>query len=319
MKVGFIGLGNVGSKLSGSLLRNSVDLYVHDLNDELLSKFKTLGAKVANTPKEVMRQCEVVITCLPSPNISAEVMEGKDGLLGEIKPGKIWMEMSTTDEAEVKRLDALVKAKGGFSVDCPVSGGCHRADTGNISIFAGCDRTVFDKILPLLKKMGRRILHTGPIGSASILKVLTNYLATANLITCSEALTVAKGAGMDLNIAYEAIKISSGTSFVHETESQVILNGSRDISFTMDLVLKDIGIFQEVANRANVPLEINPMMIDIFKDGIEKYGPRELSPNIIRRLEDKTGLDIRASGFPAEMTDDEPEEVGFEVLPKNIS
>ena len=153
---------------------------MHDLNDELLSKFKTLGAKVANTPKEVMRQCEVVITCLPSPNISAEVMEGKDGLLGEIKPGKIWMEMSTTDEAEVKRLDALVKAKGGFSVDCPVSGGCHRADTGNISIFAGCDRTVFDRILPLLKKMGRRILHTGPIGSASILKVLTNYLATAN-------------------------------------------------------------------------------------------------------------------------------------------
>jgi 3-hydroxyisobutyrate dehydrogenase len=139
------------------------------------------------------------------------------------------------------------------------------------------------------------------------------------LITCSEALTVAKGAGMDLNIAYEAIRISSGTSFVHETESQVILNGSRDISFTMDLVLKDIGIFQEVANRANVPLEINPMMINIFKDGIEKYGPRELSPNIIRRLEDKTGLDIRAPGFPAEMTDDEPEEIGFEVLPKNMS
>jgi 3-hydroxyisobutyrate dehydrogenase len=240
-------------------------------------------------------------------------------LLGEIKPGKIWMEMSTTDEAEVKRLDVLVRAKGGSSVDCPVSGGCHRADTGNISIFAGCDRTVFDRILPLLKKMGRRILHTGPIGSASILKVLTNYLATANLITCSEALTVAKGAGMDLNIAYEAIRISSGTSFVHETESQVILNGSRDISFTMDLVLKDIGIFQEVANRANVPLEINPMMINIFKDGIEKYGPRELSPNIIRRLEDKTGLDIRAPGFPAEMTDDEPEEIGFEVLPKNMS
>ena len=102
---------------------------MHDLNDELLSKFKTLGAKVANTPKEVMSQCEVVITCLPSPNISAEVMEGKDGLLGEVKPGKIWMEMSTTDEAEVKRLDALVKAKGGFSVDCPVSGGCHRASS----------------------------------------------------------------------------------------------------------------------------------------------------------------------------------------------
>jgi 3-hydroxyisobutyrate dehydrogenase len=200
-------------------------------------------------------------------------------------------------------------------VDCPVSGGCHRADTGNISIFAGCERETFEYILPLLKKMGRRILHTGVLGSASILKVLTNYLATANLITCSEALVVAKAAGMDLNTTYEAMKISSGNSFVHETESQVILNGSRDISFTMDLVLKDIGIFQEVADRANVPLEINPLMIDIFKDAIDKYGPRELSPNIIRRLEDKTGLRILAKGFPPEMTDEEPEEPGYEVVP----
>jgi 3-hydroxyisobutyrate dehydrogenase len=315
MKVGFIGLGNVGSKLSGSLLRNKVDLYVHDLNRDLVQKFKGFGATIANSPREMMNICDVVITCLPSPSISASVMEGADGLLNSIKPSKVWMEMSTTDEAEVKRLGALVKNKGGQPVDCPVSGGCHRADTGNISIFAGCERETFEFIFPLLKKMGRRILHTGPLGSASILKVLTNYLATANLITCSEALVVAKAAGMDLNTTYEAMRISSGTSFVHETESQVILNGSRDISFTMDLVLKDIGIFQAVADRANVPLEINPLMIDIFKDAIEKYGPRELSPNIIRRLEDKTGLKIQAPGFPSEMTDEEPEEPGYEIIP----
>ena len=111
--------------------------------------------------------------------------------------------------------------------------------------------------------------------------------------------------------------ISSGTSFVHETESQVILNGSRDISFTMDLVLKDIGLFQTIADRAGVPLEISPMLVDIFKDGIARFGERELSPNIIRRLEEATGLDIRADGFPAEMTDDEPEEAGYEIVPKN--
>ena len=165
--------------------------------------------------------------------------------------------------------------------------------------------------------MGRRVLHTGDLGSASILKVLTNYLATANLVTCAEALVVAKAAGMDLGTAYEAMAISSGTSFVHETESQVILNGSRDISFTMDLVLKDIGLFQTIADRAGVPLEISPMLVDIFKDGIARFGERELSPNIIRRLEEATGLDIRADGFPAEMTDDEPEEAGYEIVPKN--
>ena len=164
--------------------------------------------------------------------------------------------------------------------------------------------------------MGRRILHTGDLGSASILKVITNYLATANLVTCCEALVTAKAAGMDLNTAYEAMKISSGTSFVHETESQVILNGSRDISFTMDLVKKDVGLFQEVADRNNVPLEISPMLINIFDDGIARFGERELSPNIIKRLEEATGLDIRAPGFPPEMTDDEPEEPGYEVVPQ---
>lgn len=316
MKVGFIGLGNVGGKLSGSLLRNGIDLTVHDLNADLVQGFVEKGARAADGPAQLMRDCDVVITCLPSPAASDAVMQE---MLPEVTPGKIWMEMSTTDEAEVKRLGAMVIERGGAAVDCPVSGGCHRADTGNIAIFAGCERETFERILPFLKTMGRRILHTGPLGSASVLKVITNFLATANLITCCEALVTAKAAGMDLNTTYEAIKISSGTSFVHETESQVILNGSRDISFTMDLVKKDIGLFQEVADRAGVPLEMNPLMIRIFDDGIARFGERELSPNIIRRLEEATGLDIRAPGFPPEMVDDEPEEPGYEVIPQGVA
>jgi 3-hydroxyisobutyrate dehydrogenase len=311
MKVGFIGLGNVGAKLSGSLLRNGVDLTIHDLDEARVSDFVTRGATRGNSPADLMENCDIVITCLPSPMISAAVV---DQMLPHVREGKIWLEMSTTDEAEVKRLGNMVIERGGAAVDCPVSGGCHRADTGNISIFAGCDRATFEAVLPFLTIMGRRILHTGDLGSASVLKVITNFLATANLVSCAEALTVAKGAGMDLGVAYEAIAISSGTSFVHETESQVILNGSRDISFTMDLVAKDIGLFQKVADSANVPLEMNPLLISIFNDGIERYGSRELSPNIIKRLEDATGLDIRAPGFPPEMTDDEPEEAGREII-----
>lgn len=144
---------------------------------------------------------------------------------------------------------------------------------------------------------------------------MTNYLATANLITLCEALVTAKAAGLDLNTTFEAIRISSGTSFVHETESQVILNGSRDINFTMDLVVKDISLFQAIADRAEVPLEVSPLLIEIFKDGMARFGGREWSPNIIRRLEEATGLDVRAPGFPAEMLDDEAEEPGYEVIP----
>lgn len=315
MKIGFIGLGNVGGKLAGSLIRNGHDVTVRDLDKSIAQPFLDQGAAWADSPQEMAQTCDAVITCLPSPAASAAVMEADDGLLKGLSEGKIWLEMSTTDEAEVKRLGAMVEKLGASAVDCPVSGGCHRADTGNISIFAGCERDTFDRIVPILKSLGRRLLHTGPLGSASVLKVITNYLATANLLSCCEALVTAKAAGMDLNTTYEAIKISSGTSFVHETESQVILNGSRDISFTMDLVSKDIGLFQAVADRANVPLEISPLLIKIFKDGEERYGPREWSPNIIRRLEDVTGLSILAPGFPAEMTDDEPEEPGYEVIP----
>jgi 3-hydroxyisobutyrate dehydrogenase len=261
---------------------------------------------------------DVLITCLPSPAASAAVMEAEDGAIAGLGKGKIWAEMSTTDREEVIRIGEKVRAVGAEPVDCPVSGGCHRAATGNIAIFAGCERDTFETMLPLLTTMGRRILHTGPLGSASVLKVITNYLATANLLSLSEALVTAGVAGMDLNTTYEAIRISSGNSFVHETESQVILNGSRDISFTMDLVCKDIGLFNDVAQRGNLKLELAPMMEQIFKDGQERYGPRELSPNIIKRLEEVAGIDILAPGFPAEMVDDEPEEAGYEVKVKGL-
>ena len=202
-----------------------------------------------------------------------------------------------------------------MAMDCPVSGGCHRAATGNISIFAGGPRESFDRALPLLTRLGRRVLHTGPLGSASILKVMTNYLATANLLTVCEALTTMKGAGLDMATTYEAIKISSGTSFVHETESQVILNGSRCVDFTMDLVLKDIGLFQTIAERAGIDLEISPLIIDLMKDGQSRFGARAQSDRMIERFEEATGLEIRTDGFPAELLDDEPEEEGYEIKP----
>ncbi len=313
MKIGFIGLGNVGGKLAGSLLRNGFELTVRDLDLTAAAPLLDKGARWAETPRAMAEAVDLVITCLPSPAASAAVMEAEDGILAGLAPGKIWAEMSTTDEAEVKRLGALVEAKGGLALDCPVSGGCHRAATGNLSIFVGGTRAAFERAFPAVQAMGRRILHTGPLGSASVLKVLTNYLATANLVSLCEALTTAKLAGMDLNTTYEAIRISSGNSFVHETESQVILNGSRDINFTMDLVVKDVSLFQAVADRAGVALELSPLLIEIFKDGARRYGPREWSPNIIKRLEEACGVEILAPGFPAEMVDDEPEAPGYEV------
>ncbi|MDX1513236.1 MAG: NAD(P)-dependent oxidoreductase [Gammaproteobacteria bacterium] len=314
MKVGFIGLGNVGGKLAGSLLRNGFDLTVRDLNQAAARPLLDKGAKWANSPKLLAEAVDMVITCLPSPAASSAVMEGEDGVLEGLGSGKIWLEMSTTDEAELRRLAEKVVARGAAALDAPVSGGCHRAATGNISIFVGGERGAFERALPALGAMGRRILHTGPLGSASVLKVITNYLCSVHLVALGEALTVAARSGMDLKTTYEAIRISSGNSFVHETESQVILNGSYNINFTMDLVVKDMSLFDGVAKRHGVPLELSPLVLDIFREGAERYGARAWSSMIVKRLEDACGIDLRAPGFPEELVDREPEAPGEEVL-----
>jgi 3-hydroxyisobutyrate dehydrogenase len=316
LRIGFIGLGNVGASLAGNLLSRGLDLTVLDLDAERVAGFVSRGARSARTPREMAAQVDIVITCLPSPAATAQVMEAADGILEGLTPGKIWLEMSTTDASEVKRLAPLVEAKGAAAMDCPVSGGCHRAATGNISIFAGGSRATFERVLPVLSVLGHQILHTGELGSASVLKVMTNYLCTVHLVALAEALTTMKVAGLDMNTVYEAIRISSGNSFVHETESQVILNGSRDISFTMDLVIKDVGLFDEIARASGVPLELSPLVLNIFKDGQRRYGPRELSPNIIRRLEDACGVRVLGKGFPATMVDDQPKAPGYEVVPR---
>ena len=313
MKIGFIGLGNVGGKLARSLLRNKFDLTVRDLDKNLTDEFKAKGVKVANSPKELAEQVELIITCLPSPKICAEVMEGQDGVISGLSESKIWLEMSTTDQSEVKRLGEQVIKKKAIPLDGPVSGGCHRAATGNIAIFVGGERKAFEKILPVLTVMGRKVLHTGELGSASILKVITNYLASVHLAALGEAWTVAKKSNLNLAKAYNGIAISSGNSFVHETESQVILNGSYNINFTMDLVEKDMTLFNDLAAKLNAPLEISPLVLDIFKDGRKKYGSRAWSSMIVKRMEDLNKIDFRAKGFPAELKDNEPEEKGYEI------
>jgi|TARA_B100001964_G_scaffold35724_1_gene38318 3-hydroxyisobutyrate dehydrogenase len=313
MKIGFIGLGNVGRKLAASLLRNKFDLTVKDLDNKIEKNFIDNGAKVANTAKELAENADLIITCLPSPEICAEVMEAKNGIINGLSKNKIWLEMSTTDESEVKRLGKLVADKGATPLDGPVSGGCHRAATGNIAVFVGGERKTFEKILPVLTVMGRKVLHTGELGSASILKVITNYLASVHLAALGEAWTIAKKSNLDLTKTFKGISVSSGNSFVHETESQVILNGSYNINFTMDLVEKDMKLFNNLSKKLDASLEISTLVLDIFKDGHKKYGSRAWSSMVVKRMEELNNTNFRAEGFPSELVDNEPEAKGHEI------
>lgn len=313
MKIGFIGLGNLGAKLAGSLIRNGFDLRVRDTDANAAAPLLRAGARWGNSGKAIAQACEVIVTCLPSPQISAQVLEEQDGVLEGFSKGKIWLEASTTEAEEVQRLGALVEAKGGIAMDTPVSGGCHRAAIGNIAVFAGGKRDAFEKVLPLLTTMGRQVVHTGRLGTASVLKVITNYLAGVQLVSTGEAFMVAKRAGIDLAVAFDAIRVSSGNSFVHETEGQLILNGSYNVNFTMDHELKDLSLFDELGRKLGVPLELSPVCVDIVRDGLNRYGPRAWSTEVVKRLEDDCGENLRAPGFPETLTDDEPEGAGAEV------
>jgi len=313
MKIGFIGLGNVGGKLANNLIKSRYKLIVRDLDAKLSKKFKKKGAVIASSPKELAENSDIVITCLPSPKACSKVMTAKNGVLEGLSKNKIWLEMSTTDQSELKRIGIMVKKKGSHALDVPVSGGCHRAATGNISIFAGGDKKIFKKVLPVLKCMGRKILYTGELGTASILKVITNYLASVHLAALGEAWTVAKKSKLNLNKVYKGIAASSGNSFVHETESQVILNGSYNINFTMDLVKKDMKLFNDLSKKLKTPLEISPFVLNIFNKAQKQYGSRAWSSMVVKRLEDKYKLKFRAPGFPKELKDFEIQKKGYEI------
>jgi 3-hydroxyisobutyrate dehydrogenase len=303
MRYGYIGLGHLGAQLAASLLREGVALTVHDRNRAAADSLIAKGAVWADSPKALAARCDAVITCLPSPAVSEAVLTGADGILAGLAKGGTWIEMSTLGRDEIQRLAALAAAQGIAVLECPVTGGVHKAAEGEITVLAGGDKALFERHQPALQAMGGQIFHMGPLGSAAVIKVITNMLAFIHLVADGEALMLAKKGGLDLAQAFHAIRASSGNSFVHETEGQLILNGSYDIDFTMDLACKDLGFAMGMSREFGVPLELARRTADIFQQGRVTYGGAAQSTQIVKLLEDALGTDLRAPGFPARLTD----------------
>ncbi|HWG70625.1 MAG TPA: NAD(P)-dependent oxidoreductase [Steroidobacteraceae bacterium] len=302
MRYGFIGLGNLGQHLAINLARGGFEVGVYDLNRSAADGVLAAGAHWAGSIPELARSCDGLITCLPSPAATAAVL---DAALPALRRGSTWIEMSTNDFAEVEALAARAQALGIVTLACPVTGGVHRAAAGDITVLVGGAQQVFAMHEPALKAMGGRVIHLGGIEQAAVTKVVTNMLAFIHLIAAGEALMLCAKAGVDLRAAFEAIAASSGNSFVHETESQVILNGSYDIGFTMDLACKDAGFAVEFGRRFGVPLRLAGVMEQIFIEGRARYGGGAWSSMIVKLLEDAVGTPLRAPGFPARLGADD--------------
>jgi len=301
VRYGFIGLGNLGRHLAASLLRGGFDLTVHDLNRDAAQGLIQSGARWASSPKELAEAVDAVITCLPSPSASSTVLTADNGVLNGLRSGATWIEMSTTDQNEIARISKLAAERGIATLEAPVTGGVHRAAAGEITVLVGGDRAVYEAHRAALQAMGGAIFYMGELGKACVIKVITNMLAFIHLVAAGEALMLAKRGGLDLAQAFAAIKASSGTSFVHETESQLVLNGSYNIGFTMDLACKDLGFAYGFGREFGVPLELAGLTEQIFRRAREQYGGNAQSTQVVKLLEDALQTDLRAAGFPAEL------------------
>ena len=298
MKYGYIGLGNLGGHLAASLIRNGFDVTVYDLDRSLADRHIKAGAKWGATPKELAEQVDHVFTCLPSPIVSEKVLHQ---LLQGMSPGSTWIENSTNGRDEIIRLSEMAKAKDIRTLEAPVTGGVHLAARGEITVLTAGDKDLFDIHHKALEAIGNKIFHMGSIGSAAVIKVITNMLAFIHLVADAEALMLAKRGGLDLAQAWQAITASSGTSFVHETEGQLILNGSYDIAFTMDLALKDLGFAMNFGKEFGVPLDLASLTNQTFMKGKAVYGGAAQSTQIAKLLEDALGTNLRAEGFPSRL------------------
>lgn len=298
MRIGYIGLGNLGGHLAMSLIRNGFAVTVHDRDRKLSDRHVAAGASWAESAEALARDCDVVMTCLPHPAACETVLTE---CTSSMKPGSVWIENSTLGRDEFVRLAKIAEAKGIRVLEAPVTGGVHLAARGEITVLAGGEKALFDEMTPILKAIGNQIFHMGPLGSAAIIKVITNMLAFIHLVADGEALMLAKRGGLDLGQAWAAIKASSGTSFVHETEGQLILNGSYDIAFTMDLALKDLGFAADFGREFGVPLDLASLTQETFLKGKTAYGGSAQSTQIVKLLEDALGTDLRAPGFPARL------------------
>ncbi|NLE23190.1 MAG: NAD(P)-dependent oxidoreductase [Actinobacteria bacterium] len=301
LRIGYIGLGALGRHLAGSLLKAGFPLTVYDIDRSCAAELEKAGATWGGSVLETARSSDTVITCLPSPEAVDTVVGGERGVLEGLAPGGTWIEMSTNDAHNIQLLAARGAERGIETLESPVTGGVHRAAAGMITVLVGGSRDVYEKHRPAFEAMGGKVFYVGELGKASVIKVITNMLAFIHLVADGEALMLAKQGGVDLGLAWEIIKASSGNSFVHETEGQLILNGSYNINFTMDLARKDLHFAHMMGREWGVPLDLASVTEQTFARGRATYGGDAQSTMIVKLLEDAVGVDLRAPGFPDEL------------------
>jgi 2-hydroxy-3-oxopropionate reductase len=273
MKVGFIGLGIMGKPMSKNLVNAGYSLVVLDRNQQVTDELVSLGAELANSPKEVGEKADVVITMLPNSPQVREVVLGENGLIDGLTPGKVIIDMSSIAPLVSREVCEQLEAKGIDMLDAPVSGGEPKAIDGTLSVMVGGKKVVFEKHVDLMKAMAGSVVHVGDIGAGNITKLANQIIVALNIAAMSEALVLATKAGVNPDLVYQAIRGGLAGSTVLDAKAPLVMDRKFDPGFRINLHIKDLLNSLETSHEVGVPLPLTAQVLEMMQalkaDGYE--------------------------------------------------
>ncbi|MEU0969599.1 NAD(P)-dependent oxidoreductase [Streptomyces sp. NPDC005917] len=296
MRIGFIGLGNMGRHMARHLIHAGHLVTVHDARPEAAVGHLALGARWADTPAECVADAELLITMLPNPRIVEEVLL-RGGAAEALPEGALWIDMSTSTPAVADRIAAdVLDRRGVRRLDAPVSGMAHGAETGRLQIFVGGEADDFRMCLPVFEAMGDpdKVLHVGPLGAGYTVKLMINLLWFTHLVATSEVLAMGTTAGVDLGVLRSSLLASPAAShFLEKDLLSVLVDGDYDDSFAMVLACKDLGLAVDLGRDLGVATELSALVEQIYRRSKAQHGDLagEMSP--VRLYEALAGREFR--------------------------
>jgi 3-hydroxyisobutyrate dehydrogenase-like beta-hydroxyacid dehydrogenase len=295
MKIGFIGVGNIGAPIAGQLLKAGHALVVHDRRREAAAELLAAGAGWAESPAALAAECEVVATCLPGPTEMEDVCLGKGALVSGLKSGALYIDHTTNAPSLVRRVHALLKAKGVAMVDAPVSGGMEGAQTRDLLAMAGGDPEDFARARPLLDAIAKRVMYTGGIGTGSIAKIMHNSATFTLDLVMAECWTTGVKAGIDAATIY---KVFTEAALGNQMNLKVrlpatYLRGNFDARFSLALARKDLGLALDLARETGTPMPLNALAKAEMDEAMAR-GWAERDASIFLTLqEERAGIEVR--------------------------
>ena len=297
--VGFIGLGNMGGGMSANIQRAGYPMVVYDLREEAAKPLLEGGASLANSPAEVASLCDITMTSLPGPREVEGVSTGPEGILEGMKPGGIFVDLSTSRPTLIREIEPRFREKGCHVLDAPVSGGKSGAASGNLAVMVGGEREIFDRIKPILDSFGDKVFYAGSIGAGSVAKLVHNMIGHGVRQAIAEGLTLGVKAGVDAEALWECIRRGSlgRMSGLHEGIARTVFRGEFDPpSFALELSRKDIGLATDLGREFNVPMPVANLAEQIAIQGMNRgWGGRDSSVTFLLQ-EEQAGVEVRATG-----------------------